>query len=87
MRLLVIEGERRTAAQLQRGLAESGFVVDIVGTADDGLSLVRTRAYDAILLDLGLPARTAGVCSSGSVPPATGRLCCASRPAMRSTTA
>jgi len=55
MRLLVIEGERRTAAQLQRGLAESGFVVDIVGTADDGLSLVRTRAYHAILLDLGLP--------------------------------
>jgi two-component system copper resistance phosphate regulon response regulator CusR len=57
MKLLVIEDDRRTALQLDRGLTESGFTADVAGTASDGLHLARTRQYDAILLDLGLPGR------------------------------
>ena len=57
MRLLVVEDESRTAEQLRRGLTESGCVADVVGSGDEGLHLGRTRSYDAILLDLGLPGR------------------------------
>jgi two-component system, OmpR family, copper resistance phosphate regulon response regulator CusR len=57
MRLLVIEDERKTATQLERGLTESGCVADVAGTADDGMWLAGSHQYDAILLDLGLPGR------------------------------
>lgn len=57
MRLLVIEDEPRTAMQLSSGLSESGCVVDVAGTAGMGLHLTRTREFDAVLLDLGLPGK------------------------------
>lgn len=57
MRLLIVEDERRTVTQLERGLTENGCVADVTGTADEGLAYARTRVYDAILLDLGLPGR------------------------------
>lgn len=57
MRLLVIEDDPRSSAHLSRGLSESGCVADLARTGPDGLSLARTRTYDAILLDLGLPGR------------------------------
>ncbi len=55
MRILVVEDERKTAAYLQRGLEENGFVVDLATRGDDGLNLLRTIAYDVVILDVMLP--------------------------------
>lgn len=57
MRLLLVEDERKTAAYLQKGLAESGFVVDVANRGDDGLQLGVTHEYDLIVLDVNLPER------------------------------
>ncbi len=37
MRILVVEDEQKTAAYLKKGLSESGFVVDVASSGDDGL--------------------------------------------------
>ncbi|MGX6571256.1 heavy metal response regulator transcription factor [Cupriavidus necator] len=55
MKVLVIEDEARTAAYLQKGLTESGFVVDVAKSGTDGLHLAEEMAYDVILLDVMLP--------------------------------
>jgi len=55
MRLLVVEDEGKTAGYLQKGLTESGFVVDVATTGDDGLHLARTIPYDLVILDVMLP--------------------------------
>ena len=57
MRILVVEDERKTAAYLQKGLSESGFVVDLASRGDDGLHLALTQDYDAVVLDVTLPER------------------------------
>jgi two-component system copper resistance phosphate regulon response regulator CusR len=55
MRILVVEDEPKIAAFLRKGLAESGFVVDVATQGDDGLHLAQTVAYDLIVLDVMLP--------------------------------
>lgn len=55
MRVLVIEDEARTAEYLQKGLTESGFVVDIATTGSDGIHMSDETAYDVIILDVMLP--------------------------------
>lgn len=55
MRLLVIEDEARIAELLQSALGRAGFVVDAVGTAMDAREALSLIAYDAGILDLGLP--------------------------------
>lgn len=55
MRILVVEDERKTAAYLQKGLTESGFVVDTAGRGDDGLHLALSQDYELIVLDVMLP--------------------------------
>ncbi len=42
---------------LQKGLAESGFVVDTANRGDDGLHLAQNHDYDFIILDVTLPER------------------------------
>ncbi len=55
MKILVVEDEAKTAAYLQKGLTENGFVVDVAARGDDGLRLVRVGSYDLIVLDVMLP--------------------------------
>ena len=55
MRILIIEDEQKTVAYLRKGLAESGFIVDIAYKGDEGLFLATTREYDLIILDVMLP--------------------------------
>ncbi|WP_367395204.1 heavy metal response regulator transcription factor [Cupriavidus sp. Agwp_2] len=55
MKVLVIEDEARTAEYLQKGLTESGFVVDVAKTGTDGLHFAEEMQYDVILLDVMLP--------------------------------
>jgi two-component system OmpR family response regulator len=56
VRVLVVEDEATLSKQLAGALAEAGYAVD---TAADGARadfLAQTERYDAVLLDLGLPA-------------------------------
>ena len=57
MRVLLIEDHQRLARSIIEGLAGFGFGVDLFSTAGDGLAATRSIAYDAIILDLGLPDR------------------------------
>jgi len=57
MRILLIEDHRRLADAIVAGLAKEGFGLDAFGTAEEGEAAARTAAYDAIILDLGLPDR------------------------------
>lgn len=55
MRILIIEDEKKTAAFLQQGLSENGFVVDVTDSGMDGIFLVGSYSFDLIILDVGLP--------------------------------
>jgi DNA-binding response OmpR family regulator len=57
MRVLLIEDHPRLARSIVDGLAGFGFGVDLFSTAGDGLAAAGSIAYDAIVLDLGLPDR------------------------------
>src|SRR5438874_11325906 len=57
MKLLVVEDEPKTAAYLQKGLQESGFILDVADNGEDGLHLARSSHYDLIILDVMLPRR------------------------------
>lgn len=55
MRLLVVEDELKAGEYIQKGLTESGFVVDWAKTGPDGLDAATTAHYDLIVLDVMLP--------------------------------
>jgi DNA-binding response OmpR family regulator len=55
MRILLVEDSERLARFVVSGLQEAGFVVDSVGTADEGDAALRTVDYDVLVLDLSLP--------------------------------
>jgi DNA-binding response OmpR family regulator len=55
MRILLIEDHKRLAQAVIEGLAKYGFRVDLFATVQDGLIATRSIAYDALILDLGLP--------------------------------
>lgn len=56
-RILVIEDEPRISSFLSKGLTAHGFATELAGDAATGLGLARTKAYDLVVLDLGLPDR------------------------------
>ena len=57
MRVLIIEDEPRLAENIARSLRETaGYAVDIVYDGQEGLFMANSNEYDAILLDLMLPA-------------------------------
>jgi DNA-binding response OmpR family regulator len=55
MRLLVVEDEARIAELVKRQLEQAGFVVDAVRLCADAREALGLTAYDAAILDLGLP--------------------------------
>jgi DNA-binding response OmpR family regulator len=55
MRLLVIEDETRIAELVKAGLGRAGFTVDVVGLCADARAALAVTAYDAAIVDLGLP--------------------------------
>jgi len=57
MQILLFEDHDRLATAIVKGLADFGFGVDSFAIAADGLSAMKTIAYDGIVLDLGLPDR------------------------------
>lgn len=57
MRILLVEDHPRVAESIAQGLARFGFGVDSFPTATSALSATKVIAYDAVVLDLGLPDR------------------------------
>jgi two-component system OmpR family response regulator len=55
MRLLLVEDDRRIAADVERALTAAGFVVDTERNGEDAWFRGDTEDYAAIILDLGLP--------------------------------
>ena len=55
MRVLIIEDEPKMATLLQQGLSEEGYAVMLARDGHQGLSFATSSAFDAILLDIGLP--------------------------------
>lgn len=55
MRLLLAEDDKALAESLDKGLAKSGFSVDVAVNGEDALIMGRDPAYEVIVLDLGLP--------------------------------
>src|SRR5690554_2295948 len=55
MRLLVVEDQSLLRQQLARGLERSGYVVDDAADGKAGLYFAMEYAYDAAIIDLGLP--------------------------------
>lgn len=55
MRILVIEDNDRLLKLMADGLQSRGFVCDTAGCLAEAESALRNAAYDALILDLGLP--------------------------------
>ncbi len=55
MRVLIVEDEPTLAKQLKAALEGAGYAVDHAADGEDGHYLGSTEAYDAVILDLGLP--------------------------------
>lgn len=55
MRILLVEDDPTLRAQLRAGLHEAGYAVDEADNGRDAHFLGDTEAFDAVVLDLGLP--------------------------------
>jgi two-component system OmpR family response regulator len=55
MRILLIEDDERLTNALAASLRADDYAVDVAGTAEDGRWMATEIAYDAIVLDVGLP--------------------------------
>ena len=55
MRILVVEDNADVARQIKQSLADELFVVDVAEDGESGWFMADTEAYDAVVLDLGLP--------------------------------
>jgi DNA-binding response OmpR family regulator len=55
MRVLLVEDDRKIAAEVGRALAAAGYVVDRESKGEDAWFRGDTEDYAAIILDLGLP--------------------------------
>lgn len=56
MRILAVEDEPELARQIAEALREAGYAVDLAHDGEQAHYLGETETYDAIVLDLGLPA-------------------------------
>lgn len=57
MRILVIEDDAKIARYVEQALRADGFAVDVARDGDEALWHAGSVAYDAMVLDLMLPAR------------------------------
>jgi two-component system copper resistance phosphate regulon response regulator CusR len=57
MRLLIVEGDNKTARALESGLQSEGFSVVLAHTGEEGFFLLSSESFDLIVLDWMLPGR------------------------------
>jgi two-component system OmpR family response regulator len=55
MRLLLVEDDPELNAQIATALRDAGYAVDVAADGEEGRYLGEVEAYDAVVLDLGLP--------------------------------
>ena len=55
MRLLLVEDDVMVASGIKLGLCNAGYAVDWVGSAERALEAAQTEAFDAAVVDIGLP--------------------------------
>jgi len=55
MRILIVEDDALVGDALKRGLAEAGFAVDQVGTAEQAEVALAADEFDLAVVDIGLP--------------------------------
>ena len=55
MRILIVEDDELVADALRRGLAEAGFAVDRVASAEQAEAAIATEEFDLAVVDIGLP--------------------------------
>ncbi len=58
MRVLVAEDDRSLRSVLERGLRESGYVVDALGNGDDAVKWLRSYDYEVAVIDWRMPGRS-----------------------------
>jgi DNA-binding response OmpR family regulator len=58
MRILIIEDDAAVRSTIRTDLTGAGHAVTVSGTGEEGLALARSRAFDLVLLDIGLPGMT-----------------------------
>lgn len=72
MKILLVEDDRLLSQQIAAALRDGNFAADIAGNGEDGQHLAETEAYDAAVLDLGLPkGRVPLCCVPGGRPAGT----------------
>lgn len=55
MRILLVEDDVMVASGIKLGLADAGYAVDWVGSAERALDVTRAESFDIAIIDLGLP--------------------------------
>ena len=55
MRLLIVEDDRRIAADMAAALSAAGYSTEICGNGEEAWFLGDTEDYDLVILDIGLP--------------------------------
>lgn len=55
MKLLIIEDQDSVAQYLKKGLTESGYIVDLAHSGDEGFDKATSREFDLIIVDGMLP--------------------------------
>ncbi len=55
MRVLVIEDDRRAAEYMQKGLQESGYLVELASDGIEGLAMAQSGDFDVLVVDRMLP--------------------------------
>lgn len=57
MRVLVVEDEKKVASLIQAGFVERGFAIELCHDGDTAMRLLKTQAFDAVIMDIMLPGR------------------------------
>ncbi len=55
MRLLLVEDDVMVASGIKLGLTNAGYAVDWVGSAERAVEVLASDAFDAAIIDIGLP--------------------------------
>jgi len=55
MRLLLVEDDVMVASGIKLGLTDAGYAVDWVGSAERAVEVMGIEAFDAAIIDIGLP--------------------------------
>ena len=81
MRILLVDDDKILSGILAKALQNHEFVVDVTWTGEGGLRFAKRQIYDAIVLDIMLPAIDGLTVLKRLEPSRTRRRCFCSQPA------